>query len=154
MRFLGVRERTAGIASLLLQHLYWINIPAYRNAQLLEPPTSNERCPVTFFSHGLAGSRNTYSYVCGDLASHGMIVIAMDHRDGSSPVQYVRATAESEARIVNTIKISHEAGKEVFEARDKQLRIRLWEISTALEALVKIDAGEEVENLDENSGRL
>lgn len=153
MKFLGVRERAAGMASYLLQHLYWINIQAHRNAQLLEPPTSNGRWPVTIFSHGLAGSRNAYSYICGDLASNGMIVIALDHRDGSSPVQYVRATAETEAHIVHTIKISHEPSNEVYEARDKQLRIRLWEISVALEALMKIDAGEEVENLDQNTSR-
>ena len=103
------------------------------------------------FSHGLAGSRNAYSYICGDLASKGMVVIAPDHRDGSSPIQHVRATPDIEARIVHQVKISHTANDEVYEARDKQLRIRLWEISMALEALVKIDDGDEVENLDENT---
>ena len=119
-------QRGAGTASYLLQHLHWINLRAYRNAQLSDPPTSNGRWPVTVFSHGLAGSRNAYSYICGNLASYGTIVIALDHRDGSSPVQYVRATAETDAYVVDTVKISHEPRQEVFEARDKQLRIRLW----------------------------
>ena len=118
---------------------------------MLDPPTSNGRWPVTVFSHGLAGSRNAYSYVCGDLASNGVVVIALDHRDGSSPIQYVRATADTEERIVYPVKISHEPCNEVYQARDKQLRIRLWEISMAYEALMKIDAGEEVENLDSNT---
>ena len=151
MRFLGVKERTANGLSYLTQQFYWIKLRAYRNAQILDPPTSNGRWPVTIFSHGLAGSRNAYSYVCGDLASNGMIVIALDHRDGSSPIQYVRATSGTGAHIVHTIKISHTPSEEVYRARDEQLRIRLWEISMAHEALIKIDAGEEVENLDMNT---
>ena len=153
MRFLGMKERTANGLSYLTQQFYWIKLRAYRNAQILDPPTSNGRWPVTIFSHGLAGSRNAYSYVCGDLASNGMIVIALDHRDGSSPIQYVRATAKTEAYVVNTVKISHTPCEEVYKARDKQLRIRLWEISMAYEALMKIDAGQELENLDMNTSR-
>lgn len=151
MRFLGLKDRTASTLSYVSQSMYWIKINAYRNAKLHEPPTSNRRWPITFFSHGLAGSRNAYSYICGDMASYGMIVVAMDHRDGSSPIQYVRATKDTEARLVDQIKISHEQKKEVFEARDRQLRIRLWEISMAYEALSKIDAGQKIENLDENT---
>jgi len=151
-KFVGVKSpRLASAISLMPQQLYWITLPAHRNAKLLDPPTSNGRWPVTFFSHGLAGSRNAYSYVCGDMASHGMIVIALDHRDGSSPIQYVRATTTTEAHVVDPVKISHEPSQEVYEARDKQLRIRLWEISVAYEALMKIDAGQEVENLDINA---
>lgn len=137
--------------SLFPQHLYYITIPAHRNAPLLQPPTSNSRWPVTFFSHGLAGSRNAYSHICGSLAANGTIVISMDHRDGSSPIQYIRATKDSEARTVDPVKISHTPSKEVYEGRDKQLRIRLWEITKAHEALLKIDAGEPMENLDDNT---
>ena len=105
MRFLGLSEKKASALSYLPQQFYWIRLNAHRNAQLLDPPTSNGRWPVTVFSHGLAGSRNAYSYVCGDLASNGMIVIALDHRDGSSPIQYVRATTDTEERIVYPVKI-------------------------------------------------
>ncbi|GAB7366129.1 hypothetical protein MBLNU230_g7691t1 [Neophaeotheca triangularis] len=152
-KFMGARDRYAWAFRWLPQHLYWTTIPAQRNAKLLDPPTSNSRWPVTFFSHGLAGSRNAYSYVCGDLASHGTVVIAMDHRDGSSPIQYVRATDTTEAAIVEPIKLSHQPSPEVYEGRDRQLRIRLWELGLAFEALAKIDAGEEVENLDDNTSR-
>lgn len=153
MQFLGMKERSSNYLSYLTQQFYWIRLRAFRNAQILDPPTSNGRWPVTIFSHGLAGSRNAYSYVCGDLASNGMIVIALDHRDGSSPIQYVRSTAETEAHVVNTVKISHEPTEKVYTARDRQLRIRLWEISMAYEALMKIDAGQEVENLDMNTSQ-
>ena len=150
--FIGVKNpKVANMISWMPQQLYWINLPAHRNAKLLDPPTSNGRWPVAVFSHGLAGSRNAYSYVCGDMASNGMIVIALDHRDGSSPIQYVRETSSKEAHIIDPVKISHEPSPEVYEARDKQLRIRLWEISMAYEALMKIDAGQRLENLDINA---
>lgn len=150
--FLGVKNpKVASLISWVPQQLYWINLPAHRNAKLLDPPTSSARWPVAIFSHGLAGSRNAYSYVCGDMASNGMIVIALDHRDGSSPIQYVRETSSKAAHIVDPIKISHEPSPEVYEARDKQLRIRLWEISMVYEVLMKIDAGQRLENLDINA---
>lgn len=151
LKFLGISERRSSLLSYFTQWFYWININAHRNAKLHDAPTSNGRWPVTFFSHGLAGSRNAYSYICGDMASNGMVVIAMDHRDGSSPVQYVRATENTDAYSVPAIKVSHEACEATWEARDKQLRIRLWEMNAAYEALKKMDAGEQLENLDENT---
>lgn len=151
IKFLGISERKSNALSYLTQWFYWININAHRSAPLHDAPTSSGKWPVTFFSHGLAGSRNAYSYICGDMASNGMIVVALDHRDGSSPLQYVRATEKTEAHSIPAVKISHEACDEVWEARDKQLRIRLWEISLVYEALMKIDAGDKIENLDENT---
>ncbi|EMC98808.1 hypothetical protein BAUCODRAFT_84630, partial [Baudoinia panamericana UAMH 10762] len=154
-KFIGCNQKVAGALSYVPQQLYWIKLPAHRNAKLLDAPTSNGRWPVTVFSHGLAGSRNAYSQICGDLASNGMIVIALDHRDGSSPIQYVRATATSEAHIVPPVRIPHEPVTDaVYAARDKQLRIRCWEMAMAYEALVKIDRGHNIENLDSNTSRL
>jgi len=39
--------------------------------------------PVIVFSHGVAGMRTTYSAVCCDLASHGYLVAAVEHRYGT-----------------------------------------------------------------------
>ncbi|KAI7252840.1 hypothetical protein KC343_g5442 [Hortaea werneckii] len=152
IKYVGLSERVAGALSYLPQLLYWVKLPAHRNARLLDPPTSNSRWSVTFFSHGLAGSRNTYSQICGELASSGMIVIALDHRDGSSPVQYVRETADTPAHVVYPTHIPHSPlTDEVHEARDKQLRIRIWEICMAYEALMKMDGGHKIDNLDLNT---
>lgn len=58
--------------------LYNITIPASVNAQVRQ---QGRPFPVVVFSHGLLGSRGAYSQICGELASHGMIVVAAEHRD-------------------------------------------------------------------------
>lgn len=103
------------------------------------------------FSHGLGGSRNAYSHITGSLASHGIVVVAPDHRDGSAPISFIRATNESEARTVEYRKVPHAPSPEVYQSRDEQLKIRLWELGLIHDALLKVDEGTQLENLDENS---
>lgn len=88
-------------------------LPAHRNAQLAAhwPPDpkfsrggykmkdeeadprdeQSERpvFPLMVFSHGLGGSRTAYSSLCGEFASHGFIVCAIEHRDGSGARTFV-----------------------------------------------------------------
>jgi len=92
-----------------------------------------------------------YSHICGSIASHGVVVIAMDHRDGSSPLQRIRATKDTPEKDVYAVKISHTPSKQVYEARDKQLRIRLWEVALAHVAMTSVDKGSPMENLDLNT---
>jgi len=44
----------------------------------------NQSYPLMVFSHGLMGSSDSYTKTCADIASHGFIVVAVDHEDGSA----------------------------------------------------------------------
>ena len=52
------------------------NIPALYGA----PVKTSSPLPVVMFSHGVSGMRTTYSATCCDLASHGYLVAAIEHR--------------------------------------------------------------------------
>ncbi|EGO27802.1 hypothetical protein SERLADRAFT_447019 [Serpula lacrymans var. lacrymans S7.9] len=91
----------AGISTWIVRPLVYLygsflRVPVHENAPLLspvlvsedaEPPKPNQNSwPLVIFSHGLGGSRTTYSQLCMRLASSGRVVLAMEHRDGSGHV--------------------------------------------------------------------
>lgn len=86
-------------------------LPAIRNTRVAQARPSSQgeetgppgvdprkpKFPVVVFSHGLGGSRTMYSTVCGDLASYGFVVVAMEHRDGSGARSYVNVPPDRES---------------------------------------------------------
>jgi platelet-activating factor acetylhydrolase len=117
------------------------------------------------FSHGLGGSRNAYSHLAGSIASHGMIVIALEHRDGSAPISYIRdvpsnnsvtekSSAKRSKRTVDYMRLSHTPSPEVEAGRDAQLKVRLWELGVITETLRQLDFGEDLGNLNTSSMSL
>lgn len=92
------------------------------------------------FSHGLGGTKNAYSYLCGSLASHGMVVVAPEHRDGSAPISYIHSPDGFPPKVVDYQSLPHKPSPEVQESRDKQLEIRLWELAGTYKALLKLDS--------------
>jgi platelet-activating factor acetylhydrolase len=141
--------------------LHYISIPARKNAPLLKPADS-ARWPVMIFSHGLAGSRNAYSHLVGSIASHGVIVIAPEHRDGSTPISYIRdvpkTTANGEKTPVNYSKrtigykrMPHVPSPEVEAGRTAQLTTRMWEMGCIHDSIMKIAEGKILSNLNTSS---
>ena len=91
------------------------------------------------FSHGLGGSRNAYSHITGSLASHGMVVVAAEHRDGSAPISYIHSPDSPHPRAIDYRSLPHQPSPEVGKTRKEQLRIRLWELGLIHDALMKMD---------------
>ncbi|KAG5798689.1 hypothetical protein H9Q69_002265 [Fusarium xylarioides] len=160
-KFLGIGPMLAEFLSFLPRHLHYTTIPAHKNAKLLESSTENKRWPTIIFSHGLGGCRNSYSYIAGSLASHGIVVICPEHRDGSAVASFIRVpekqngTITSNGRIhVSYEKISHDVSPEVYQAREAQLRIRCWELGMIHQAMLAVDNGTRLTNLNRSTPSL
>lgn len=117
------------------------------------------------FSHGLGGSRNAYSHLVGSIASHGVIVIAPEHRDGSTPISFIRdvptantntekSSSQTAKRTADYLRLSHTPGPEVEAGRNAQLKIRLWEMGLVHDSLLKLDQGFKLTNLNTSSTPL
>lgn len=101
---------------------------------------------MLIFSHGLGGTRNAYSHICGSLASHGLVVAAVDHRDGSAPISFIREKVGSQGKPVDYMKLPHQTSPEVEEKRLMQLKIRCWEMGLVHDSLLRLDGGDNVSN--------
>ncbi|KAI0126873.1 platelet-activating factor acetylhydrolase [Xylariales sp. AK1849] len=126
--------------------------------------------PVIFFSHGLGGSRNVSSIICGEMASNGFIVVAMEHRDGSGARSFVNmppSTNIADPKILDNVMdntrcnncylvdyifpknnkqdaLPHNQRGVDHELRDSQIEMRMAEIEEAYYAmqLINSDQGE------------
>lgn len=151
-KFLGIGPMLAEFLSFLPRHLHYTTIPVHKNATLHEDTTENHRWPTMIFSHGLGGGRNSYSYIAGSLASHGIVVLAPEHRDGSAVATFVRNPEDSAARQeIPYTKISHDVSPAVYEAREAQMRIRCWELGLIHQAILAIDRGTPFTNMNRST---
>ncbi|KAM4066599.1 platelet-activating factor acetylhydrolase, isoform II domain-containing protein [Hirsutella rhossiliensis] len=160
-KFVGIGPTLADFLSFFPRHLYYTSIPAYKNAKLRQADTAHGRWPTMIFSHGLGGSRNSYSYIAGSLASHGVVVVCPEHRDGSAVISFIRRSNEPDrflgpntCRVVPFQKISHDVSPQVYESRETQLRIRLWELGLIHEAVLSMDGGKGFANWNRSTPSL
>ena len=74
-----------------LQKPFELQGEAYRDAS----PTSDGKFPLVFFSHGFTGYRTQMFYLAEHLASHGYVVIGIDHKDSTNAEVFDDATRSS-----------------------------------------------------------
>ncbi|KAJ3079124.1 Platelet-activating factor acetylhydrolase, partial [Rhizoclosmatium hyalinum] len=115
-------------------------IPSILSPPVAPTSTLSGHIPVVVFCHGLAGNQTSYSQFCGSLASKGMIVLAIEHRDGSTTsarnnyqdkIEYVRPPPGSEEILF----------------RQNQLVQRVAEVKGAVKLLHQINDGRDIHNL-------
>ncbi|CCG80978.1 Predicted protein [Taphrina deformans PYCC 5710] len=103
--------------------------------------------PLILFSHGLGGTRTTYSAVCGEYASYGWICCAVEHRDGSGPRTFVNYGDGRPPRVVDYVNPAdgkNDTANDVptdHELRNAQIRMRKREIDLVHDFMTEIYDG-------------
>eukprot|EP00897_Mesotaenium_endlicherianum_P007141 jgi/Mesen1/6455/ME000033S05740 len=98
------------------------------------------RMPVVVFSHGAWSTRATYSALCCDLASHGFVVAAVEHLDGSACMaRYTAADGTHRWQSHDPLDIAFP--QVPVEHRQQQLEQRVGEARQTLSVLEALDAG-------------
>ncbi|SCZ91003.1 BZ3500_MvSof-1268-A1-R1_Chr1-3g02466 [Microbotryum saponariae] len=124
-----------------------------RSSSSTSPKTANPNSssssafPLLIFSHGLSGTRTTYSQYCGELASRGYVVAAIEHRDGSGPSSIINLE-EGKQKVVGY----YQTDDLIFPPpnptlsqlayRREQLVMRLSEIEELIKILSRLNDGE------------
>jgi len=133
-------------------------MPAYASAAL---QSKDIPLPVLIFSHGLVGAMNSHSALLGELASRGVVCVAIDHRDGSGALSLARSEGSKgstdQATEITSIyfkNISLKIRPGVWEARDRQFEIRLFELMATYKALELLNKGESLVSLAGETGDM
>ncbi|KDN43948.1 hypothetical protein K437DRAFT_294983 [Tilletiaria anomala UBC 951] len=113
LKYAGISKYFALPAVLPAYSAFFSKLPLAKDQPLLSPPSSAgsastpSQWPVAVFSHGLGGMRTTYSQYCASLASHGVVVAAVEHRDRTCPYTTVsRVVSSSSGSTPNKSKCS------------------------------------------------
>lgn len=112
--------------------------------------------PVVVFTHGMAGMSQSYSHYLGSIASHGYVVAAVEHRDGSGPGTIVHYPNETERRVWHMKLKDLESNPPMtdLDLKAAQLAFREAEISETIKLFAQFNAGDApVVNLKPDSPR-
>ncbi|EJD48608.1 hypothetical protein AURDEDRAFT_183479 [Auricularia subglabra TFB-10046 SS5] len=147
----GSTNRTARLSQVLqsslgsLRPVSWLytsrlKIPVFENATPLRPKDGRWRLAI--FSHGLAGNKTMYSQFCGNLASQGYVVLAMEHRDRTGMIHMSR---DGQPRYYVSPEDVDWGGSQhsVHALRAEQLEFRRSEIYTAFSTFSKLVRGDD-----------
>lgn len=110
---------------------------------------NGQRLPVMIFTHGMLSSRTDYTHYLGELASRGVVVAAIEHRDGSSPASpIIKAGQETAPRWRYAFGLKDLApppeGGDAFETpalKEAQLSFREAEIEASVDVIRALNSG-------------
>ncbi|KAG5890183.1 hypothetical protein JTB14_014349 [Gonioctena quinquepunctata] len=118
-----------------------------------EKVRSEEKLKCIIVSHGLGGSRFLYSKVCSDLASHGFMVVCLEHRDHSSCFTY-HYDDEENAKLDKRTAIEFEHipfGEKHYQLRNEQIKMRSSECIKVIDVLKNLNNGIVPDNVMDKS---
>ncbi|EKM51728.1 uncharacterized protein PHACADRAFT_127563 [Phanerochaete carnosa HHB-10118-sp] len=160
--FLKMAKRTPNVWYRMVAYpaaaaiIHGTTFPASKGAPLATPPSSPQqfsfhrdgKWPFMIFSHGVGCSRLMYSAFCGEMASRGFIVAALEHRDGTSPSSTI-ATADGRTTTLDWLQWSDLHWPELSEQpkddsilRREQVKCRVAEIEAVIDTVQRISKGE------------
>lgn len=118
-------------------------------ARVADDDDDGQKLPVMVFTHGMLSSRTDYTHYLGELASRGVVVAAIEHRDGSSPASPIIKPGEETAprwRYAFGLKdlVPPADGGDKFDTpalKEAQLSFREAEIEATVDVLRALDSG-------------
>ena len=125
-----------------------VDVPLHGPAQpgAEEKPTETPdnvglpKFPVVFFSHGTASTRTGYTHLCGELASRGFLVVAIEHRDGSGPGSLIMG-GDTTKYVPYITEDMLSPQPKTSRLREMQLAMRQAEVGEAVKILRSINDG-------------
>ncbi|OCF34757.1 hypothetical protein I316_03299 [Kwoniella heveanensis BCC8398] len=132
-----------------LTAVHGLKFPAHQRAPIRTPPSG--KWPLIIFSHGVGCSRLMYTHICGELASRGYVVAAVEHRDGTGPSAKI-TSEDGQERDIDFLRWTDldwpdrpedQQPKDDNTLRHDQLKIRLVEMQSTLDVIAKLTTGAE-----------
>lgn len=112
--------------------------------------------PCVVFTHGMAGMSQSYAHYLGSIASHGYVVAAVEHRDGSGPGTVIHHPdgTENKAWHLKLKDLRADPPMTDLDLKTAQLAYREAELSETIKFFARLNAGDApVVNLKPDSPR-
>lgn len=129
--------RFLGLPSFVLNHISIIETHSLLNAPVA---SDGVPYPVLIFSHGWGGTRTQSTYLMEELASHGYVVVAIDHTYGA----LVTVFPDDRVVLQKSDILPHDEGDEEFDLSDNPL-MSVWaaDVSFILDQLSIMNVGKD-----------